>query len=91
MTMFYHSFKRPRSLSDLPEAADIVRGNSLTNSQPVYNQAAGLVFVPTQVSLSRWIYLSNTVLSQVEAMHKQIGGLRDKWPEIQTVIAQYMS
>ncbi|GKB67869.1 hypothetical protein Tco_0929281, partial [Tanacetum coccineum] len=48
---------RPRSLSDLPQATDIVRGNSLTNSQPVYNQASGLVFVPTQVLLSRTMTL----------------------------------
>nr|GEX01184.1 hypothetical protein [Tanacetum cinerariifolium] len=77
---------RPRSLSDLPQAAgvnnfgakqnsdsdvfqryaelcawnatrkffdnfsDIICGNSLTNSQPVYNQAAGSSFVPTQES-----------------------------------------
>nr|GFB73065.1 hypothetical protein [Tanacetum cinerariifolium] len=27
---------------------DVVRGNSLTNSQPVYNEVAGSLFVPTQ-------------------------------------------
>ncbi|GJU48162.1 ATP-dependent DNA helicase PIF1-like protein [Tanacetum coccineum] len=33
------------------------------------------------VSLSRWIYPSNIVLSQVEAMHKEIGSLRDNLAE----------
>nr|GEX19370.1 ribonuclease H-like domain, reverse transcriptase, RNA-dependent DNA polymerase [Tanacetum cinerariifolium] len=40
-----------RTFSD--NLSDIVRGNSLTNSQHVYNEAAGSVFVPTQEVLTK--------------------------------------